>query len=104
MAGEAAAGDWYRWEGEDLLLSLRVQPRAKRDALGEPQGEQLKVRITAPPVEGKANAHLCRFLAEVFGVPTSRVELLAGAQARGKRLRIRGPTRLPAVISREQAG
>jgi uncharacterized protein len=102
MAGDAAPGDWYRWEGDDLLLSLRVQPRAKRDAVGEPQGEQLKVRIAAPPVEGKANAHLRRFLAEVFGVPLSRVELLGGEQARAKRLRIRAPTRLPSLISRER--
>jgi uncharacterized protein (TIGR00251 family) len=101
MAGDAASGDWYRWDGEDLLLCLRVQPRAKRDELAEPQAEQLKVRITAPPVEGKANAHLRRFLAEVFGVPASRVELLAGEQARVKRLRIRAPTRLPPIIHRD---
>jgi len=98
MAGESAQGGWYRWEGEDLLLHLRVQPRAKRDELGEPQGEQLKVRITAPPVEGKANAHLRRFLAGLFGVPLSSVEILAGDQTRNKRMRIRTPARLPALI------
>lgn len=90
---------WYRWEGDDLLLSLRVQPRAKRDELGEPAGDHLKVRITAPPVEGKANAHLRRFLAKVFGVPQCRVELVSGGRARLKRLRIRAPAHLPSGIA-----
>lgn len=90
---------WYRWEGRDLVLHLRVQPRARRDELGEPVGDQLKVRITAPPVEGKANEHLIRFLADSFGVPTARVTLLAGSQNRTKRLRIAAPSRLPAGIA-----
>ena len=87
MNEEAGPKRWYRWEAGDLLLSLRVQPRAKKDELAEPMGDQLKVRITAAPVDGKANAHLRRFLARLFGVPASRVELLAGEQARTKRLR-----------------
>ena len=64
-------------------------------------GDQLKVRITAAPVDGKANAHLRRFLARLFGVPASRVELLASEQARTKRLRIRAPVRVPDVIPRD---
>jgi len=83
-----------------LLLSVRVQPRAKRDELIGPQDGYLRVRITAPPVDGKANDHLRRFLAAVFGVPPSQVELVAGAQARLKRLRIRAPRKLPDVIQR----
>lgn len=89
---------WYRWQDETLLLSVRVQPRAKSDALAGPEGRYLKVRIAAPPVDGKANAHLRRFLARELGVPQSRVELLAGAQTRIKRLRIQTPRRLPAAI------
>jgi uncharacterized protein len=91
---------WYRWDGADLVLNLRVQPRARRDELGEPIGDQLRVRITAPPVEGKANAHLARFLADRFGVPIARVTLLAGDQGRSKRLKIAAPSQLPAGISR----
>jgi uncharacterized protein len=102
MAGDAAPA-WYRWVGEDLELKIRVQPRAPRDALGEVQGDALRVRIKAPPVEGKANLALRRFLAEVFGVPQSRVELLAGDQSRGKRLLIRAPRRLPLPMDRPAA-
>jgi len=68
----------YRWDGEDLLLNVRAQPRSSRDELGEVVGDQIKVRITAPPVDGKANAHLTAFLAKVFGVAKSQVDLVAG--------------------------
>ena len=66
----------------------------------EAQGDHFRVRIQAPPVEGKANGALCRFLAESFGVPLSQVELLAGAQSRAKRLLIRAPRRLPLPMPR----
>jgi uncharacterized protein (TIGR00251 family) len=89
---------WYRWEGPDLVLNLRVQPRARRDEFGEPLGDQLKVRITAPPVEGQANAHLMRFVADACGVPLTQVRLLAGGQNRSKRLRVVAPRRLPAGV------
>lgn len=92
---------WYRWEGEDLVLGLRVQPWAKKDELVGPDGGYLRVRVTAPPVEGKANVHLRRFLAREFGVPQSRVELLAGDRGRFKRVCIRAPRKLPVVIEYE---
>ena len=86
-----------RWEGEDLVLDLRVQPRASRDELVGPYGEQLKVRITAPPVDGKANDHLLRFVAKAFGVAPSAVTLVAGETGRDKRLRISRPRSFPNV-------
>ncbi len=89
---------WYRWEDQDLILQVRVQPRAKRDELVEPQGEQLRIRITAPPVDGKANVHLRKFLAALFQVPYSTVTLLAGSTGRDKRLRIKAPQQLPMDI------
>ena len=91
---------WYRWDGDDLVLSLKVQPKASRDELAEPLGGELKVRITAPPVDGKANKHLIGFLAKLFGVPKSAVILEAGDTGRSKRLRIRKPRRLPTSIER----
>lgn len=78
-----------------------MQPRAGRNELVGPEDKHLKVRITAPPVDGKANAHLRRFLAQELGVPQTRVELLAGAGARNKRVRIRAPRKLPVGIRKE---
>lgn len=93
-------GAFYRWVGEDLLLDIRAQPRASRDALGEVLGERIKLRITAPPVDGRANAHLIDFLARLFDVPRSQVTLLSGESCRDKRLRVHAPRRLPAQIHR----
>lgn len=92
--------DWCRWDGDDLVLALKVQPKASRDELAEPLGGELKVRITAPPVDGKANKHLIAFLAKLFGVPKSAVILEAGDAGRSKRLRIQKPRRLPSLIDR----
>ena len=89
---------WYRWEKTDLLLQVRVQPRASRDELAGVQGDRLRIRITAAPVDGKANAHLLRFLAELFGVSKSRVILMYGETGRNKALRIRSPRHLPSEI------
>lgn len=86
---------WCRREGEDLVLALRVQPRAARDELAGPHGDRLRVRITAPPVDGRANAHLLRFLADCFGVPTASVRLERGETGRDKQVRIRRPGRIP---------
>ena len=93
-----AESSCYSWEGADLLLQVRVQPRAGRDELAEMRDGYWRVRITAPPVEGKANACLCKFLAAVFQVPSSRVILVSGAASRNKHLRIRAPRRLPPAI------
>ncbi len=88
-------GAWYQWQGESLLLRLRVQPKARSDAFLAVHGERCKVRITAPPTDGKANAHLQQLLAQAFGVARNRVELEAGQTARDKVFRIRGPQTLP---------
>jgi len=86
---------WYRWEDGDLILEVHVQPRASRDEIAGEHGGRLKIRITAPPVDGKANKHLQAFLARTCGVPRSAVDLVAGESGRDKRLRIRNPRRLP---------
>ncbi|MBI3773009.1 MAG: YggU family protein [Gammaproteobacteria bacterium] len=88
----------WRWQGPDLILELRVQPRASRDEISGLHGERLKVRITAPPVDGAANSHLLAFLAKVFGVAKSQVTLLAGESGREKRVRIEQPRQLPPGI------
>ena len=89
---------WYRWDGEDLVLELRIQPRAGRDAIDGVRGERLRVRLIAPPVGGQANDRLQRFLARTFGVGRTRVTIESGAAAREKRVRIRAPGRLPETL------
>ena len=91
----SASPGWCRWEGERLLLSLRVQPRASCDQWVGAGDGYCKVRITASPVDGKANAYLIRFLAKSFGVNRTRVELLGGAHNRTKRFAIDRPGRFP---------
>ncbi|MEM5620176.1 DUF167 domain-containing protein [Pseudomonas aeruginosa] len=85
---------FYRWDGEDLLLDCHLQPKASRDEFAGLHGERLKIRLTAPPVEGKANAHLLAFLGKAFGVAKSLVSLESGELNRQKRVRIRRPTRI----------
>jgi uncharacterized protein (TIGR00251 family) len=87
-----------RRDGADLILRVQVQPRASRNEFAGLHGDRLKIRLTAPPVEGAANAALIAFLAEAFGVAKRQVTLLAGDTGRAKTLRIAGPARLPAEL------
>ena len=76
--------------GESALLSIRVQPRAKRDeVVGERDGA-IVIRLKAPPVDGKANAALIGFLAKAAGVSRSQVEIVRGASSRLKAVRVSG--------------
>lgn len=86
------------WQDKDLLLSCHIQPGAKRSEFVGLHGDALKVRVAAPPVDGKANEALRRFLAEAFSVPTGSVELVSGESSRQKRLRIKNPGVLPEVV------
>jgi hypothetical protein len=86
---------WLRRDGPDLVLQVRIQPRASSDAFAGVLGDRLKIRLTAPPVEGKANEHLIAWLARLFGVPRSQVILERGASSKHKQLRIRSPKKLP---------
>lgn len=75
---------WYRRQGEVLTLTLHVQPGAKRSELAGLHGEALKIRLAAPPVEGRANEALLKFIARLFDVPLRQVELRQGGQSRHK--------------------
>lgn len=86
------------WEAGDLLLWLKVKPRAARDRLALGADGQWQATVTAPPVEGGANLRLAALLAAEFGVARSRISIESGAQSRHKRVRIRQPARLPAGI------
>lgn len=96
---------WFRWDGEDLILACHLQPKASRDEFAGLHGDRLKIRLTAPPLEGKANAHLLAFLGKAFGVAKSHVSLESGELNRQKRVRIHAPQKLPAELAGElQAG
>jgi len=71
-------------------LTIKAVPNAPQSALVGWLGDSLKVRLKSPPVDGKANAELCRFLAETLGLPRGAVILATGAAAREKRVRIAG--------------
>lgn len=92
---------WLLEDAGALVLELHVQPGAKRTEVAGIHGGSLKVRLAAPPVEGKANDALLRFLADAFGVPLRSVTLLRGVASRSKRVRVEAPSRRP---DREWAG
>ena len=71
-------------------LAVRVQPGASRSEVAGLHGTELKVRVKAPPVDGKANAALLEFLAELFRVKRGQCELLRGETARSKTVFVRG--------------
>jgi len=89
-------------QGDAVVFAVRVQPRASRDAIGGQwpatadetggagQAGALKVRLTAPPVDDRANAALCRLLAEALGVAVSSVRIVSGERSRSKRVEVRG--------------
>ena len=82
---------WFRREGDAVTLTLHVQPGAKKTEIAGLHGDALKIRLAAPPVEGKANAALLACLAEKFGVPMRNVALKRGESSRIKVVSISGP-------------
>jgi uncharacterized protein (TIGR00251 family) len=75
---------------EGCTLSLRVQPRASSEGVVGPHGEQLKVRVTAPPVDAAANAAVVAMVARLLGRPAADVELIRGHASRSKVVLVRG--------------
>jgi hypothetical protein len=73
-------------------FAIKVHPRAKKDEIAGEIGEALKVALTAPPVEGKANEACIRFFAELLRVPRSSVTIAAGESSRNKIIRVHGLT------------
>lgn len=77
-----------------VTFAVRVIPRAARDRLAGWRQGRLLVRTTAPPLEGRANEALCALIADALGVAPSAVQVIRGAWARDKVLRVRGLPRL----------
>ena len=81
---------WLRNAGDGVVLSLHVQPGAKKTAVAGLYDGALKIRLAAPPVDGKANECLIAFLAAALDVPKARVTLISGQASRAKRVAVAG--------------
>ena len=78
-------------EGPDgVSFAVRVQPRARRNAIVGELGDALKIALTAPPVDGRANEACIEFFAELLGVPQSSVTVASGQSSRNKVVRVMG--------------
>lgn len=89
---------FYEWQGDDLILRVKAPTKASKDEFSEVLDNRLKIRITAPPINGKANQHLSKFLTRQFKLSQSQIALIAGDSARQKRFRIHAPKHIPNII------
>ncbi|WP_374357706.1 DUF167 domain-containing protein [Chitinimonas sp.] len=90
---------WYSQDGADWVLSLYLQPGAKKTESAGLHDGALKLRLAASPVEGKANSALIAWLADWFGIPKNRVQIERGELSRHKRVRICASARHPAGLA-----
>jgi len=96
---ESSSGDRAcQWVGDDLLIQISVQPRASSNAISGIHNNQLRIKLTAVPVEGKANQALIKLLSKTFAVPARQISIEKGENARSKRIRIRSPKVIPDIL------
>ncbi len=86
---------FFSWHGDDLHLHVHILPRSSSNTVSGVYNGALKVKLTAPPVDGKANRFLLKFLASEFSVPASHVSIIRGHSGRDKHLRITAPANIP---------
>ena len=84
---------------DGLVLRLYIQPKASRDTIIGLHGDEVKVAITAPPVDGQANAHLVKYLAKQFRVAKSQVLIEKGELGRHKQVKIFNPQQIPTEVA-----
>lgn len=102
IQNSAKDSDAFCWlEGDILVLNVLGTPSAKRDVIGKPKANQLKISVTAEPIAGKATDHMVKFLCKEFGVTKSDIEVVFGRMNVNKQLRIKDPKKLPSVIKKE---
>lgn len=87
-----ATPSFLRVHADGVLLSVKVQPRTSANQIGEALGNELRIKVTAPPVDAAANEALVRLLAEKLDCPRSHVELLRGHTSRHKVVKLHGLT------------
>ena len=81
---------FLRAASNGVSLAVKVQPRASKDEIGTPSGDELKIKVTAPPVDSAANEALLRLLSDVLGCPRNAVQLQRGNTSRHKVIFIQG--------------
>jgi uncharacterized protein (TIGR00251 family) len=94
---------WISEKDGDAVLDVFVQPRARVDTIVGVHGRALRVKVSEPPVDDRANRALEGLLAGIAGVPKSRVAVVSGASSRHKRVRITGVRAAEAVAAIERA-
>ena len=82
--------NWLLSTSDGCIVTVKATPRASKSEIAGADPEWLRVRIQAPPVDGKANAALAALFAETFGIPKRSVEILTGGTSRLKRVKLRG--------------
>ncbi len=80
--------NFLRVQPDGVLLLVKLQPRASRNEIGEPLGDELRIKVTAPPVDAAANEALIKLLAAQFDCPRSKVVLLRGQTSRHKTIKL----------------
>ncbi len=91
---------FYAWDGDVLVLNVLGTPSAKKDVIGKPKANQLKISVTAAPVGGRATDYMVKWLAKEFGVNKNDIEVVFGRMNVNKQLRIKAPKKLPKVIEK----
>ncbi len=99
----SAAGNFLRAQVDGVLLSVKLQPRASKNEICGMLGDELKIKVTAPPVDAAANQALVEFLARQLDCPRGKVELIRGHASRHKTLKLHGFS-LAEVVERISGG
>lgn len=94
---------FLRVQPDGVLLSIKLQPRASANQVGEELGNELRIKVTAPPVDSAANEALIRLIAQTLDCPRSHVELVRGHTSRHKILKILGLSELDVTKKLTQA-
>ncbi|HEY5653517.1 MAG TPA: DUF167 domain-containing protein [Pontiella sp.] len=84
--------NFFEEKDESLILNIRVIPRSSQNQIVGPIEDALKIRIQAPPINGKANAYLIKFLSKRWGLAKSDIEIISGETGRSKRIQIFTPS------------
>ena len=86
---------------KELTIKIKVEPRSSKSGVVGPYGDSLKVKLTSPPVEGKANKELIEVLAKEFGVAKKDIEIVSGQSSKNKIVKLRSvPSKVEALLSK----